>query len=260
MEEVKANLSDTVKRRLRRIRRAQLPTEERVSEPLGPGLSKTQKRKLRCERKMAQLTEKQGDMKTFISNQNGNQHMWFGEDEVPEEKKTNKVASRLQSGPVKEQVVDKEVVDNTFVSGLASDDSSAVIERSTEKSKVKSIGKVTTKKTSRYVLFVGNLPYELTNEALAAHFSKTGLPPRDVRLSMQDNNTTVNKGFAHVEFNTEEGYLNGLKLHHSFLDGRRINVEYTTIIKGKKAKSKNFVKKKDLKLKALYSKKKKINS
>nr|CAD7435532.1 unnamed protein product [Timema monikensis] len=96
------------------------------------------------------------------------------------------------------------------------------------------------------------LKHNLTKEELTKHFCKTTHQPKDVRLLMQKGSDTINKGFAYVEFSNEEGYLKGLKLHHSFLGGRRINVEYSASAKDKDTK-KGLIKKKTLKLKALSS-------
>ncbi|KAI8980761.1 hypothetical protein BD414DRAFT_493193 [Trametes punicea] len=83
----------------------------------------------------------------------------------------------------------------------------------------------------RYILFVGNLKYTTTKEAVEKHFSKCD-PPPTVRLmtpkpSANSKPTAKSKGFAFVEFSHKNALQQGLKLHQSELDGRKINVELT---------------------------------
>ncbi|RPD82681.1 hypothetical protein L226DRAFT_33996 [Lentinus tigrinus ALCF2SS1-7] len=83
----------------------------------------------------------------------------------------------------------------------------------------------------RYILFVGNLKYTTTKEAVEQHFAKCD-PPPTVRLmtpkpSATSKSTTKSKGFAFVEFSHKNALQQGLKLHQSELDGRKINVELT---------------------------------
>lgn len=75
----------------------------------------------------------------------------------------------------------------------------------------------------RFILFVGNLPYETTEKDLKEHF-KVGSP--DLIRVRKD------KGIAFMEFLTAKGHIQGridacLALHHSMIKNRRINVELT---------------------------------
>ncbi|KAI0801021.1 hypothetical protein C8Q74DRAFT_1364672 [Fomes fomentarius] len=83
----------------------------------------------------------------------------------------------------------------------------------------------------RYILFVGNLKYTTTKEAVEKHFSKCD-PPPTVRLMTskpadKPKPTLKSKGFAFVEFTHRNALQQGLKLHQSELEGRKINVELT---------------------------------
>ncbi|RDX50480.1 hypothetical protein OH76DRAFT_1455356 [Lentinus brumalis] len=83
----------------------------------------------------------------------------------------------------------------------------------------------------RYILFVGNLKYTTTKEAVEKHFAKCD-PPPTVRLmtpkpSATSRPTAKSKGFAFVEFSHRNALQQGLKLHQSDLEGRKINVELT---------------------------------
>ncbi|KAH9846855.1 hypothetical protein C2E23DRAFT_743270 [Lenzites betulinus] len=84
----------------------------------------------------------------------------------------------------------------------------------------------------RYILFVGNLKYNTTKETVEKHFSKCD-PPPSVRLMTPKPNpnnprpTAKSKGFAFVEFSHRNALQQGLKLHQTDIDGRKINVELT---------------------------------
>jgi nucleolar protein 6 len=98
----------------------------------------------------------------------------------------------------------------------------------------------------RFIVFVGNLPYDATDASLAAHFKK--LAPAAIR-HRTDPKTKRSKGFAFLEFDGYDRMKTCLKLyHHSMFDpadyaestghghghqkrkgkgARRINVELT---------------------------------
>ncbi|KAH8990170.1 hypothetical protein EDB86DRAFT_3080513 [Lactarius hatsudake] len=83
----------------------------------------------------------------------------------------------------------------------------------------------------RFILFVGNLKYTTTREAIQSHFSVCD-PPPTVRLltpKVTRTGATVakSKGCAFLEFSTRPTLQAALRLHQSELDGRRINVELT---------------------------------
>ncbi|KAI0931830.1 hypothetical protein AcW2_000623 [Taiwanofungus camphoratus] len=88
-----------------------------------------------------------------------------------------------------------------------------------------------TKMKQRYILFVGNLKYTTTREAVQKHFAACD-PPPTVRLmtskpSSSAKATTKSKGFAFLEFTHRNALQQALKLHQSELEGRMINVELT---------------------------------
>jgi len=85
----------------------------------------------------------------------------------------------------------------------------------------------------RFILFLGNLKYTTTLEAIRAHFSVC-VPPPTVRLLTPKPSTksstkpvVKSKGCAFLEFTHRGALQQGLKLHHSQLDGRQVNVELT---------------------------------
>jgi len=105
------------------------------------------------------------------------------------------------------------------------------------------------KTPSRFIVFVGNLPFDATAAQVKQHFSK--LAPTSVRMST-DKATGRGKGFAFLEFDVYDKMKTCLKLyHHSIFDphhkdgaeapddkrkGRRINVELTAGGGGGKSK------------------------
>ncbi|KAI0361356.1 hypothetical protein OH77DRAFT_1417595 [Trametes cingulata] len=108
------------------------------------------------------------------------------------------------------------------------------------------------KAKQRYILFVGNLKYTTTKEAVEKHFSKCD-PPPTVRLmtpkpSANSKPTIKSKGFAFVEFSHKNALQQGLKLHQTELDGRKINVELTAGGGGKSEQRLEKVKKRNREL------------
>lgn len=114
----------------------------------------------------------------------------------------------------------------------------------------------TNKVPARFIVFVGNLPFDTTVNEVREHFAK--LNPAAVRLST-DKKTGRGKGFAFLEFDAYDKMKTCLSLyHHSIFDphkssadgaedetsqmlhgekkrGRRINVELTAGGGGKKS-------------------------
>ncbi|OAX44447.1 hypothetical protein K503DRAFT_729529 [Rhizopogon vinicolor AM-OR11-026] len=90
------------------------------------------------------------------------------------------------------------------------------------------------KSKQRFILFLGNLKYTTTIEAIQAHFAVCD-PPPTVRLlapkpaanKLSSKPAIKSKGCAFLEFKHRNALQQGLKLHHSSLDGRQINVELT---------------------------------
>ncbi|KAK7059184.1 hypothetical protein VNI00_001811 [Paramarasmius palmivorus] len=100
-----------------------------------------------------------------------------------------------------------------------------------EQSQQKSKRRKTGEDNPRYILFLGNLKYSTTKESIATHFSVCE-PPPSIRLltpksTSSSKTSTKSKGCAFLEFANRNALQQALKLHHSKLDGRTINVELT---------------------------------
>lgn len=87
------------------------------------------------------------------------------------------------------------------------------------------------KRRNPYIVFVGQLSYDTTKDALFRHFQNelgTDHKVTDETLSVRlltDEKSKKSKGMAFVEVTDPELLYACLKLHHTFLEGRRINVE-----------------------------------
>lgn len=80
-------------------------------------------------------------------------------------------------------------------------------------------------KSNRYILFIGNLAFTTTIAQLQSHFHPCS-PSCSVRL-MTDKVTKKSKGFAFVEVSDIKEFRSVLAMHHTPIDGRKINVEMT---------------------------------
>ncbi|KAK9702215.1 hypothetical protein K7432_011344 [Basidiobolus ranarum] len=98
----------------------------------------------------------------------------------------------------------------------------------------------------RFIVFVGNLPYETTKENLTKHFETAG-GIKSVRL-ITDKQTNKPKGFAFLEFDDPECLKKALFFHHTFFNRRKINVELTAGGGGQSEARKNKLTEKNAKL------------
>ena len=72
-------------------------------------------------------------------------------------------------------------------------------------------------------LYVGNIPFSLTNESLSEAFSKSG-SVQSVKI-ITDRDTGRSKGFAFVEMSSATEGLNAIsKMNGYEMDGRALNV------------------------------------
>ncbi|TDL28224.1 hypothetical protein BD410DRAFT_712974 [Rickenella mellea] len=102
--------------------------------------------------------------------------------------------------------------------------------------------------TSRFILFVGNLKYTTSKEAILQHFAACDPPPTVRLLTPKSGSTSKSKGCAFLEFTHRNALQQGLKLHQSELEGRRINVELTAGGGGKSETRINKVKERNRQL------------
>jgi len=75
-------------------------------------------------------------------------------------------------------------------------------------------------------LFVGQLPYSATAADIRRHFKASGVVG-GVQVRLRTERDGTSKGTAFVEFDSESDVHTALRLHHSAMNGRRINVERT---------------------------------
>ncbi|KAI9305887.1 hypothetical protein BJ944DRAFT_264443 [Cunninghamella echinulata] len=99
---------------------------------------------------------------------------------------------------------------------------------------------------SRFIVFVGNLPFNATKEEIEKHFESVG-GIVSVRL-LTDKVTKKPKGFAFVEFETSKHLNKALGFHHTLFKKRQINVELTAGGGGKSEARNEKLKKKNERL------------
>ena len=71
-------------------------------------------------------------------------------------------------------------------------------------------------------LYVGNLPYNISDDQLEAVFSRFGTP--DSARVVMDRDTGQSKGFGFVEFRNEEQARQALSLNGTEFGGRALTV------------------------------------
>ncbi|KAK0717065.1 hypothetical protein B0T26DRAFT_645126, partial [Lasiosphaeria miniovina] len=107
-------------------------------------------------------------------------------------------------------------------------------------------------KKTRFICFIGNLPFSATTESVRAHFAS--VQPTGVRMLTERANPKKSRGIAFVEFGRFDHMKTCLeKFHHTeFDDGlspaRKINVELTAGGGGKTAQRKQKITEKNKKL------------
>jgi nucleolar protein 6 len=78
----------------------------------------------------------------------------------------------------------------------------------------------------RYIVFLGNLPHQpssILQPAIQAHFP---VPPISTRIPLKKS-TNAPQGYAFLEFEDSSALEKALRLHHTTLLGRKVNVELT---------------------------------
>jgi RNA recognition motif-containing protein len=71
-------------------------------------------------------------------------------------------------------------------------------------------------------LYVGNLPYNISDDQLGAMFAKFGTP--DTATVVMDRGTGQSKGFGFVEFGNADQAKQALSLDGTEFGGRRLKV------------------------------------
>lgn len=122
---------------------------------------------------------------------------------------------------------------------------------------------------TKYIVFVGNMSYDVTADMLAKHLEDTCGEKPQVRLltkkgdpsaleklsnskkksiakgKAKDPSAPVSKGCAFVEFTNATALQKALRFHHTMFKGRQINVELTAGGGGKSVQRKEKIKAKN---------------
>jgi len=107
--------------------------------------------------------------------------------------------------------------------------------------------KVKSKHPKKFILFIGNLPYDVKKEQVREHFKSVKDGIKDIRLST-DEKTGKGRGFAFIELPDNTSYQAALKLNKRKMGERVIRVEYTTPGKSQNKSRKKFMNSKTKKL------------
>lgn len=86
--------------------------------------------------------------------------------------------------------------------------------------------KTQSKQKRRYLLFLGNISMDATQEDIQTHFKKKGVVFKELRL-LTYKDTGKSRGCAFAEFENDRLMKNALKFHRSKLKGKAINIEVT---------------------------------
>ncbi|XP_063391719.1 uncharacterized protein LOC134677200 [Cydia fagiglandana] len=78
----------------------------------------------------------------------------------------------------------------------------------------------------RYVVFIGNLPLDISKDKISEHFSD--LSSQIVGVRIPKPLESKKSAIAYLELKDEFSYELALSKHHSMLDNKRINVLYST--------------------------------
>lgn len=143
------------------------------------------------------------------------------QNEKEDNRKDEKLSSREENGI---EVFDNDIENSEKVQGDKVGTEVAMEQESSSKKKTRRSKKNKEKSNkTRFILFVGNLPYGITEDDLAVHFQ--GAHPDTIR-------TRKDKGIAFLEFDASSQNIQhrmevALRLHHSTLKNRKVNVELT---------------------------------
>eukprot|EP00474_Spongospora_subterranea_P010146 CRZ10604.1 hypothetical protein [Spongospora subterranea] len=96
----------------------------------------------------------------------------------------------------------------------------------------------------KWITFIGNLPYGMTEERLR-EFLNLDSDLIEVRLPRNSKSRERIQGYAFCEFNNNAALRKCLLMHHTKLEGRRINVELTAGAGGNSVRRKNRIAKKN---------------
>ncbi|XP_071549092.1 uncharacterized protein [Panulirus ornatus] len=102
-------------------------------------------------------------------------------------------------------------------------------------------------KLKKFILFLGNLPYNITETEVEQHFKVIKGSIMRVTLLM-NRETGEGRGCGFLEVTTSQAYHAALKMNSSLLQDRKINVEFTAPGKKDSKKRSEYIKMKNRKL------------
>jgi nucleolar protein 6 len=139
---------------------------------------------------------------------------WLGNDVVKGKSTKRKRTEDEQEAPPKPKKSKRKAKKN----------SEASMDATSPPQKKQNLAKPTGNK--RYIVFLGNLPHQPADTlqpAITAHFP---IPPIHIRIPTKKT-TNAPQGYAFLEFDSSSALEKALRLHHTVLLGRKVNVELT---------------------------------
>ena len=94
-----------------------------------------------------------------------------------------------------------------------------------------------------YIVFVGQLDYEITVEELTQFFRSKGIEGSIKMRLLKDKETGRSKGMAFVELETAAEMYKCVALHHSIVNGRMVNIEKSCGGKNKEVRKEKLTEK-----------------
>ncbi len=118
---------------------------------------------------------------------------------------------------------------------------------------------IDSKQKRRYILFLGNLSVDATEEEILTHFKKKGVVIKELRL-LTYKDTGKSRGCGFAEFVDDRTMKNALKFHRSKLKGKFVNIEVTCGGGGKGDQRKAKIEKKNRRQRIARAKKSKFKT
>ncbi|CAG8460154.1 1554_t:CDS:2 [Acaulospora morrowiae] len=167
------------------------------------------------------LTKRQQKTLSFRENKRQKQEIKPNANDRSEEANDDREEENLG-----EEVMDRELIEeeNKTIAEKV-DDCDIIIKPDNKKSSPLSKKKPHKKPTTRFIVFVANLPLDIKKEELSKHFESAGTPI-SVRL-ITDKKSRRLKGYAFVEFDNPQAMKRALRFHHTKLKNKQIRVELT---------------------------------
>lgn len=225
--------------------------------------------KPKLDRTQPKKVEEKSDINDFISDENSLSHEKSknqGENHPqPKKKKKKRDEENSANNEIQNQELES-FAENTDMAGthLTSKEKGKKSKNKASTNAENTDGKVSKSnenekrktKQKKYILFLGNLPYNITETEVEQHFKV--IKGSIMRVTLLTNRETgEGRGCGFLEVTTSQAYHAALKKNSSLLQDRKINVEFTAPGKKDSKKRSEYIKMKNKKLQGRNKGKKK---